>query len=178
MFSIAWRIIGFCYFTDFIKCVFPCLPELSLIYMYEPHKSAVSFLTTKNQNRPQHINQYLYEQKNKNNFDNFLLQIAEEVLAMSISLTPDQILDLAQKINITIQGLQNIDDILAETSSDLARAKGLKERAETAEWVLYLEQLVLFICICLYNLLKEEAVENEMLCVWTSLWLMGRNPIF
>lgn len=98
--------------------------------MYEPHKSAVSFLTTKNQNRPQHINQYLYEQKNKNNF---LLQIAEEVLAMSISLTPDQILDLAQKINITIQGLQNIDDILAETSSDLARAKGLKERAETAE---------------------------------------------
>lgn len=101
--------------------------------MYEPHKSAVSFLTTKNQNRLQHINQYLYEQKNKNNFDNFLLQIAEEVLAMSISLTPDQILDLAQKINITIQGLQNIDDILAETSSDLARAKGLKERAETAE---------------------------------------------
>lgn len=52
---------------------------------------------------------------------------------MSISLTPDQILDLAQKINITIQGLQNIDDILAETSSDLARAKGLKDRAETAE---------------------------------------------
>lgn len=101
--------------------------------MYEPHKSAVSFLTIKNQNRPQHINQYLYEQKNKNNFDNFLLQIAEEVLAMSISLTPDQILDLAQKINITIQGLQNIDDILAETSSDLARAKGLKEQAETAE---------------------------------------------
>lgn len=64
---------------------------------------------------------------------NDIKSIAEEVLAMSISLTPDQILDLAQKINITIQGLQNIDDILAETSSDLARAKGLKDRAETAE---------------------------------------------
>eukprot|EP00105_Crassostrea_gigas_P030552 XP_011452903.1 PREDICTED: laminin subunit beta-3 [Crassostrea gigas] len=64
---------------------------------------------------------------------NDIKYIAEEVLAMSISLTPDQILDLAQKINITIQGLQNIDDILAETSSDLARAKGLKDRAETAE---------------------------------------------
>lgn len=97
---------------------------------------------------------------------------------MSISLTPDQILDLAQKINITIQGLQNIDDILAETSSDLARAKGLKERAETAEWVLYFEQLVIFLYIGLYNLLKEEAVGNGMLCVWISLWLMGRNQIF
>lgn len=97
---------------------------------------------------------------------------------MSISLTPDQILDLAQKINITIQGLQNIDDILAETSSDLARAKGLKDRAETAEWVLYFEQLVIFLYIGLYNLLKEEAVRNGMLCVWTSLWLMGRNQIF
>nr|XP_034317839.1 laminin subunit beta-1-like [Crassostrea gigas]XP_034317840.1 laminin subunit beta-1-like [Crassostrea gigas] len=64
---------------------------------------------------------------------NDIKSIAEEVLAMSISLTPNQILDLAQKINITIQGLQNIDDILAETSSDLARAKGLKDRAETAE---------------------------------------------
>lgn len=97
---------------------------------------------------------------------------------MSISLTPDQILDLAQKINITIQGLQNIDDILAETSSDLARAKGLKDRAETAEWVLYFEQLVIFLYIGLYNLLKEEAVGNGMLYVWTSLWIMGRNQIF
>lgn len=97
---------------------------------------------------------------------------------MSISLTPDQILDLAQKINITIQGLQNIDDILAETSSDLARAKGLKDRAETAEWVLYFEQLVIFLYIGLYKLLKEEAVGTGMLCVWTSLWLMGRNQIF
>lgn len=52
---------------------------------------------------------------------------------MSISLTPQQIMDLAQQINVTIQGLQNIDDILAETSSDLARAKGLKTRAENAE---------------------------------------------
>lgn len=61
------------------------------------------------------------------------LQVAEEVLAMSISLTPDQIIDLAQQINQTVQGLQNIDSILNATSSDLAKAQRLKQRAETAE---------------------------------------------
>ncbi|KAJ8301303.1 hypothetical protein KUTeg_020290 [Tegillarca granosa] len=59
--------------------------------------------------------------------------VADEVLAMSISLTPDQIIDLAQQINQTVQGLQNIDSILNATSSDLAKAQRLKERAETAE---------------------------------------------
>ena len=52
---------------------------------------------------------------------------------MSISLTPEQIIELAQKINATIQGLQDIDAILNATGDDLARAQKLKERAENAK---------------------------------------------
>ncbi|KAK3579401.1 hypothetical protein CHS0354_029709 [Potamilus streckersoni] len=59
-------------------------------------------------------------------------QIAQEVLRMSISLTPDQIMDLANQINETIQGLQNIDSILEDTRDDLSLAQRLKERADNA----------------------------------------------
>ncbi|XP_069142073.1 laminin subunit beta-1-like [Argopecten irradians] len=60
-------------------------------------------------------------------------QIAEEVLAMSISLNPEQIQALADEINKTIQGLQNIDVILDATSDDLNKAQKLKNQAEMAE---------------------------------------------
>ncbi|XP_063411226.1 laminin subunit beta-1-like [Mytilus trossulus] len=60
-------------------------------------------------------------------------EITEEVLGMSISLTPDQIIELAQKINETIWGLQNIDSILNATRDDLDKAQKLKERAENAK---------------------------------------------
>ncbi|XP_033744359.1 laminin subunit beta-2-like [Pecten maximus] len=59
--------------------------------------------------------------------------IAEEVLAMSISLNPEQIMNLADEINKTIQGLQNIDVILNATSDDLNLAQKLKNQAEMAE---------------------------------------------
>ncbi|XP_071081967.1 laminin subunit beta-1-like [Haliotis cracherodii] len=59
-------------------------------------------------------------------------KVAQEVLAMSISLTPAQIEELADKINRTIQGLQNIDSILDDTRDDLAKAKRLKQRADDA----------------------------------------------
>lgn len=58
--------------------------------------------------------------------------MAEEVLAMSISLKPDQILQLANEINNTIQGLQNIEDILDRTRDNLTLAQQLKERADNA----------------------------------------------
>ncbi|XP_063408857.1 laminin subunit beta-1-like [Mytilus trossulus] len=60
-------------------------------------------------------------------------EITEEVLGMSISLTPDQIIELAQKINETIWGLQNIYSILNATRDDLDKAQKLKERAENAK---------------------------------------------
>ncbi|KAK6176840.1 hypothetical protein SNE40_015066 [Patella caerulea] len=59
-------------------------------------------------------------------------KIADEVLDMSISLTPQQIQDLADKINKTIQGLVNIDNILNDTRDDLAKAQQLKQRADNA----------------------------------------------
>ncbi|XP_052278966.1 laminin subunit beta-1-like [Dreissena polymorpha] len=59
-------------------------------------------------------------------------QMANEVLAMTISLQPEQVQQLAQKINDTIQGLQNIDDILEDTREDLSTAQRLKMRAENA----------------------------------------------
>ena len=59
-------------------------------------------------------------------------QIADEVLAMSISLTPEEILELAMKINQTIQGLQNIEGILEDTRDNLTLAQQLKERADNA----------------------------------------------
>lgn len=55
-----------------------------------------------------------------------------ECFNLSISLKPEQILELARKINDTIASLTNIDKILAETANDLATAEQLKERADRA----------------------------------------------
>ena len=59
--------------------------------------------------------------------------LALEVLNKGISLRPEQITDLARRINDTIASLTDIDAILAETSGDLASAKALKERADAAK---------------------------------------------
>ncbi|KAL5014853.1 hypothetical protein ScPMuIL_009123 [Solemya velum] len=59
-------------------------------------------------------------------------RVAEEVLAMTIPLTPEQILELSREINKTIQGLQDIDTILTNTADDLRLAEILKERADNA----------------------------------------------
>ena len=59
--------------------------------------------------------------------------MAEEVLQKGISLKPEQITDLASRINQTIQSLTNIDVILLETADDLASANALKERADQAK---------------------------------------------
>ncbi|KAL4226155.1 Laminin subunit beta-1 [Mactra antiquata] len=59
-------------------------------------------------------------------------EMAEEVLSMSISLRPDQIRELSDEIKSTIQGLQNIDGILADTTDNLTLAEVLKERADNA----------------------------------------------
>ncbi|KAK7490606.1 hypothetical protein BaRGS_00018209 [Batillaria attramentaria] len=58
--------------------------------------------------------------------------VANEVLAMSVSLSPEQIQDLANLINRTVQGLQDIEKILAETENSRALAQRLNESAEQA----------------------------------------------
>lgn len=59
--------------------------------------------------------------------------MADQVLKMSISLTPAQIHDLASKINDTIRGLTAIDSILRETANDLQKSHTLKDRAAKAQ---------------------------------------------
>merc|ERR1712071_409559 len=59
--------------------------------------------------------------------------LAEDVLSKGISLRPEQITDLAHRINETISSLTNIDFILSETADDLASANALKDRADTAK---------------------------------------------
>lgn len=60
-------------------------------------------------------------------------QLAEEVLALDISLRPEQITDLAGKISLTIESLTNIDAIIELTKNDLSMAELLKERADQAK---------------------------------------------
>ena len=56
---------------------------------------------------------------------------------MRVSLDPEQIRRLANKINSTVQGLQNIDQILAETENSRALAQRLNRSAEQASYVFY-----------------------------------------
>ena len=59
--------------------------------------------------------------------------IAETCLALEMSLTPDQILDLARQINTTMSGITNIEAILVATASDLQTANDLKRRGDYAK---------------------------------------------
>lgn len=53
----------------------------------------------------------------------------------NIQLRPEQITDLAENINRTIQSLTDINTILAETEDDLAKAKDHKNQADRAKLV-------------------------------------------
>lgn len=59
--------------------------------------------------------------------------LGTECLALSISLKPEQILDLARKINETISSLTNIEKILQETAGDLNTAEQLHQQADRAK---------------------------------------------
>lgn len=58
--------------------------------------------------------------------------MAEQCIAMKMSLTPEQILNLAKQINDTMAGITNIEAILVATASDLQLANDLKRRADIA----------------------------------------------
>lgn len=59
--------------------------------------------------------------------------ISEQCMALKMSLTPDQILDLAKQINETMSGITNIESILVATASDLQTANDLKRQADIAK---------------------------------------------
>ncbi|XP_053208528.1 laminin subunit beta-1-like isoform X2 [Panonychus citri] len=52
--------------------------------------------------------------------------VAENCLKIQISLTPDQILDLATKINATLKNVTNIEEILSATEFNLRKAQALE----------------------------------------------------
>ena len=76
------------------------------------------------------INEFL-EQSGASPSD--IRSLASDVLSKGISLRPEQITDLARRIQETIASLTDIDAILAETSGDLSAAKSLKDRADAAK---------------------------------------------
>ncbi len=59
-------------------------------------------------------------------------QVAQMALETQISLTPDEIRDLAEQIEDTVATLENIDQILEDTADDLKNVLALKERADNA----------------------------------------------
>lgn len=61
-------------------------------------------------------------------------QLADEIQNRSISLSQEEIMQLALQINQTILGLTNIDAIIAETARDASIADSLKERANDARF--------------------------------------------
>lgn len=63
--------------------------------------------------------------------------LSMQILGTAISLTPEQIRELADKIQASLEKLTkaNIDAILSETRGNLTRAKDLKEKADMAKSV-------------------------------------------
>lgn len=59
-------------------------------------------------------------------------KLAEEVMNKTISLSQDEVMQLALQINQTVLGLTNIDAIIKETARDAALAESTKQRAEDA----------------------------------------------
>lgn len=83
--------------------------------------------------------------------------LGTECLALSISLKPEQILELARKINETLSSLTNIDKILQDTAGDLNTAEQLHQQAvmakEAADNILNTVEQVL-------NMLRLAAIEQ------------------
>ncbi|XP_033647467.1 laminin subunit beta-1-like [Asterias rubens] len=59
-------------------------------------------------------------------------QVAQMALETRISLTPEEIRDLAKQIEDTVATLENIDKILEDTTDDLKNVLALKDRADKA----------------------------------------------
>lgn len=56
-------------------------------------------------------------------------------MALDLQLDPDQIKELAGKIDATVSQLENVDTIIQNTRADLARVNNLKEVASSSKYV-------------------------------------------
>lgn len=56
-----------------------------------------------------------------------------QTLAQNLELDPEEIRDLAQRIQQVVQSLVNVDSIIASTKDDLELVKRLKDRANATK---------------------------------------------
>ena len=64
---------------------------------------------------------------------NVTRKLARDTLALNISLTPDELLNLAKGINETVQNLTNVDKILNDAQADYLNANYLRDQALVAK---------------------------------------------
>ena len=62
-------------------------------------------------------------------------KLAEDIKGRSISLSQDEIMNLATQINQTISGLTNIDNIIQDSAADARIAESVKQRAIQARYL-------------------------------------------
>lgn len=74
----------------------------------------------------QDINEFLKEEFKHPNLSK---AIAIETLSLNISLTPEEVERLANEINRTVSGLENVEKILNESRNDYLTAIDLKKKA-------------------------------------------------
>ncbi|XP_055695879.1 laminin subunit beta-1 [Lutzomyia longipalpis] len=59
--------------------------------------------------------------------------IADETLKLALELDPEEIKNLATRIDETVSSLENVEDIIEQTRGDLATVENLKDRANHAK---------------------------------------------
>lgn len=62
-----------------------------------------------------------------------LTSICLQTLAQNLELDPEQIKDLAMRIQQVVSSLVNVDNIIANTRDDLELVRHLKERANATK---------------------------------------------
>lgn len=62
-----------------------------------------------------------------------LTSICLQTLAQNLELDPEQIKDLAMRIQQVVSSLVNVDNIIANTRDDLELVRQLKERANATK---------------------------------------------
>lgn len=60
-------------------------------------------------------------------------EITDKTLGLELQLDPDEIQNLAEKIDKTVASLQNVESIIENTKNDLERVEDLKEAANNAK---------------------------------------------
>lgn len=89
-------------------------------------KSTAERVTNESQDLAAELKEFL---SNTSNTPADVRTLANEILDLSISIEPEEITDLSQRINSTVSQLTNIENIITETKPDLERAKALKLNA-------------------------------------------------